>query len=318
MVSRSSPRLSVILVTDTYETIRPVIERLRRQTVRERIEVVLVAPSAGAVSPVHEHGEEFAGVRVVEHEVADLGPERAAGIQAAAAPIVFLGETHTYPHPGFAEALIAAMGGPWSIVVPCFGNANPNGALSWSAFLFDYGRWSEGPPAGELTDAPGYNVAYRRSMLVGHGSRLPAVLENYDDWRLMVHGGGHRIYFEPAARIDHVNIARASDWVSERFASGVLVGSRRAQSWSPVRRLAYLAASVLIPPVLVWRVLPGIRRTMRRQRLPAATIPAVIASAILKAAGEVWGCLAASPRGADRRMQEYEMHKLAYAGRAKA
>ena len=37
------PELSYVVVTDTYATIRGVVDRIRRQTIRDRIEVVLVA-----------------------------------------------------------------------------------------------------------------------------------------------------------------------------------------------------------------------------------------------------------------------------------
>src|SRR6202040_745509 len=60
------PRVSVILATDTYETIRRVVERLRRQTVREQIEIVVIAPSAAAVDAVLAYRQEFAAVQIVE------------------------------------------------------------------------------------------------------------------------------------------------------------------------------------------------------------------------------------------------------------
>ena len=62
----NEPVLSVILPTDTYATIRPVIDRLRRQTVHDQIEVVLVAPSAEAVRGLEAHSADFAGIRIVE------------------------------------------------------------------------------------------------------------------------------------------------------------------------------------------------------------------------------------------------------------
>jgi len=64
--------------------------------------------------------------------------------------------------------------------------------------------------------------------------------------------------------------------------------------------------------VLVWRVLPGILRTVGREDLPVATIPAVILGAIVKAFGELCGYLGGPSGKAEQLMQEYEMHKLAY------
>ena len=36
--------MAVVLATDTYETVRPVVRRLAEQTVKERLEVVIVVP----------------------------------------------------------------------------------------------------------------------------------------------------------------------------------------------------------------------------------------------------------------------------------
>lgn len=47
MSDRPSPDMSVVLVTpDRYETIRQTIKHLRAQTVRDRLEVIIVAPSS--------------------------------------------------------------------------------------------------------------------------------------------------------------------------------------------------------------------------------------------------------------------------------
>lgn len=162
----------MILATDTYSTIRPVVERWRQQSVRKKIELVLVAPSAAAVSPALEHRDEFGNLQIVEDTVTDLAVARAAGIRAATAPIVFVGETHSYPQPGFAEALVTEFSGPWSSVAPAFGNANPTGILSWAGFLSDYGRWVDGLPAGEISETPVYNAAYRLAVLLELGDRL--------------------------------------------------------------------------------------------------------------------------------------------------
>ena len=158
----STPELSVVLATDTYATIRPVVDRFRRQTIRDRIELILIAPSADKVSGVMAHRDEFAAIQIVEDPVADLAPARAAGIRAASAPYVFVGETHSYPHPEFAEALVRRLSESWTAVAPAFGNANPNGPRSWAGFLSDYGRWVDGTEAGEVTEFPIYNVGVRR------------------------------------------------------------------------------------------------------------------------------------------------------------
>src|SRR5207247_1352154 len=97
------------------------------------------------------------------------------------APLVFIGETHSLPHPRFAQTLIEAHAGPWAVVVPGFRNANPEPSLSWAGFLSDYSPWAYGLPAGEITYAPIYNASYRRSVLLEFGDRLGRALSHGDE-----------------------------------------------------------------------------------------------------------------------------------------
>lgn len=308
-------RLAVILATDTYATIRAVVERLRRQTIRDQIEIVIVAPSAELVSEGLAFRDEFASVRIIEHPLSSLGASRAAGIRATSAPIVFIGETHTYANEVFAEALLAAFSEPWTTVTPSFSNANPEGVLSWAAFLSDYGPWGEGLPTGEINRAPIHNTAYRRSVLMEFGDRLASALSRDDEMWQTLHAGGHRSFLQSEARLDHANVSRPWDWVKERFHIGLQVASQRVQRWPARRRLVYLGAIFLIPAVLTQRVLPGFRRAAKQNRLPLTTLPFIVMGMVIWATGELVGYLGFSGAAADRWMLEYEVRKLAYTKR---
>jgi hypothetical protein len=312
------PQMSVILATDSYETIKAVIERLRRQTLRQDIELVLVAPSTTAVDEALAYREEFAAMKVVEANFSDISTARAVGIRCATAPLIYVAETHSYARPNLAEVLIPALTDSWAAVTPAIGNANPKSALSWAAFLSDYGQWAEGLPAGEIPAPPPHNAVFRRDVLLELGDRLEPALGLSDELPRWMHAHGHRTYFEPAAQIDHVNVTRPWDWACERFVSGWVVASHRAQNWSLRRRLLYVGGSIFIPPVLLWRVLPGVRQNMRRRHLPVATFPAMIAAAILKSLGELCGYIGGTPTYAEHQMLHYEMHKLRYLARGKA
>src|SRR4030095_5984712 len=131
--------LAVVLATDHYETIRPVIQHLRKQTIREELEIIIVG--ANGISPGVPRSElvEVGRFEVVEVEsLWPIGPSRAAGVRSCRSPLVFIGETHTYAHPTWAETLVRTHGSKAGIV-PGFGKANPKTALSWAIFLLDYG-----------------------------------------------------------------------------------------------------------------------------------------------------------------------------------
>ena len=306
------PALSVILPTDSYATIQPVLERLRRQTIARRIEVVLVAPRANlTAAPANR---EFANINVVEvASPFSLGAARAAGTRAARAPLVFIGETHSYLYPDAAEKLIAAaVAKSWTAVSPGFENGNPKSACSWSCFLADYGQWSARLPGGEIADAPIYNAVYRRDVLLELDGDLAQLLSHGDQLRLALQAHGSRAFFEPAARIAHVNLDRPWPALHEQFLAGVMIGEQRAARWSWWRRLVYIFGAGLIPFVLVWRIWPGIRRNARTERLPIMTIPLIVLLKFAKACGEVIGYAGNGTSEHSARMEHYEIRKVEY------
>jgi hypothetical protein len=307
-----SPALSFVLATDAYETIEPVVSVLRAQTVHSELEIVVVTTDPERVRAYVGLLDDFAAVHVVEiASLAPLSSARAAGVRAATAPIVYVGETHVFPEPGWAKALIEAHAGPWGAVVPGFGNANPVGALSWAAFLADYGAWLSVLPACEVTSAPTYNTAYKRAALL-ELEPLETMLTTGEGLIAGLRASGQRFAFEPAARVSHANVARPWHWVVERYLSGLLVAHSRMQDWSWGRRLAYAAASPLIPIVCLARVRHGVAAVRRTGAVSFDTYPALVAGAFISAAGELVGYLGGSVERGERRMTEYEIHKLRY------
>jgi hypothetical protein len=309
-------RMSIILATDCYETIRPVVHHLRRQTVRGQLEIVIVTPDPESLGLEASELEGFAGVRIVAVEsLHPLGVARAAGIRAAQAPLVFIGETHSYGHPTWAETLIEAHARPWAAVVPGFGNANPHGPLSWAILLHDYGYWLHALPSGEAAMSPTHNVAYKRQVLLELGSGLDRALTQGGQLPIELHKSGHRLYFEPAARLDHLNTTQPGPWIRERFLGGLLLAGRRAQRWSVLRRLVYFCGSPLIPAVLLIRLRKPIGVALREVRVPTGTLLALLAAMAISTLGEMVGYARGAGRTADLAMLEFEVHKLRYASR---
>jgi hypothetical protein len=313
MPETAPPRLAVVLATDRYETIRPVIRHLSRQTIRDQIEVVIVGPDPEPAGSGDGLGG-FARVACVKVEsIFPVAPARAAGVRAARAPLIFIGETHTYAHPTWAENLVQAQSDSWAGVVPGFGNANPRSPLSWSLFLLDYGQWIHLLPPREATIAPTHNGAFRRQVLLDLGGGLERALAQGDTLTVLLRAAGHRMYFEPAARIDHLNVAQWWPWMQERFLGGRLLAGRRAERWSIPRRVVYFCGSPLIPFLLVARLRNVLGAASRAGQLPAGTLPAVLLGGVISMLGEMVGYVFGTGREAERKMMEFELHKVRYA-----
>ncbi len=306
------PKLSIVLATDADSTIRPVVEHLRSQTLTGEIELVLVCP--GDLSVAREYAAEFAAIRTVVDPVDDLARARAAGVRGATAPLVFIGETHSFPAADFAERTVAAFADrQWAVVVPALCNANPRGVLSWSGFLCDYGPWAPELPEGETMDIPVYNATFRRDRLLALGERLPAALDQSDDLVTAFRAAGWQALFLPSTCVFHANAAELWAWVHNRFLVGHLVSANRSRTWRWPRRMLYASGAFLVPAVLLPRLIPGWR--VRVDRGPAGTMAAVLLALVLRAAGETMGYAGLFVRSAEAGMLACELHKLDRLGR---
>ena len=315
-----APRISVIIVTDRYSTIRRVLASLRGQTAKSEMEVVLVMPAGlrDNDDEVSLEGE-FAALRMVEiPSVHPMPDARAAGIRAATAPIVFLGETHSFPDPGFVQAILEAHTGDCDIVVPGLANANPENALSWGSFLADYGSWLDALPAGATGGGPTWNVAYRRSLLDAVDDNLELAMEHGDEMGERLRSRNTRFVFEPRARLPHANVSILKWWVEQRYLCGMLVGNARKERWGIGRRVIYVAASPLIPFLTMYRLRHALGALRRQGKLNLGIVVSVFAGSVVRTAGEVVGYVRGAKRGAQERMDHYELHKLEFTRMSRA
>lgn len=214
-----STALSVILITpDRYERIRKTVAHLRAQTIKQRLELIIVAPSVEALQAEGRELEEFCRFRIVAlGEVRSLPHAMAAGARAASAPVIAFGEDHAFPDPGWAEALLEAHQGPWAAVGPVVCNANPVNWVSWADFLVSYGRWLDPTPAGEVDFLPSHNCSYKRAILLSYDPELEQALifETTLHWDLIAKG--HRLYVASKAKLAHTNFEVFSRWITAQF-----------------------------------------------------------------------------------------------------
>jgi glycosyltransferase involved in cell wall biosynthesis len=289
-ITTTQPDLSVILVTpDCYETIRNTVRALRAQTVRDRLEIVIVAPSEQTLFLVEKELEGFHSVRVIEFgAIQTLAAPRAAAIRAARAPLVALGEDHAFPNPNWAEFLINAHRQPWAAVGPVFINGNP-GLMSSMGIIMDYGRWLEPVVGGVTDDVAGHNSSWRRDLLLEYGSALERMMQAPTILHWDLRAKGHQLYLEPAAKVRHVNISRLSSFIFDHFCGARIFAAARAQDWSWSQRLFYVAGMPILMVRNLHAWLGHIRRTgLDRELFPRAW-PLLLLALALWGLGEMTG-----------------------------
>lgn len=301
------PALSaIVVIPDSYETVRQTMSYLRAQTRADAMEIVFVLPRGVQLDERELDGFHSWQCVLIER-VVSIGRSYAAGVRAARAPIVALTEDHSFPAPNWAEALIKAHREPHAAVGPALKNGNPYSMLSWADFYIAYGKWALPIASGTIDYLPGHNSSYKRDVLLAYSDQLEAMLdaETVLHWDLQARG--QTLYLEAGTYTAHLNFAQWRAWLPIKFYAGQQFGARRARvtpqharpddsqgsvttrQWSLGRRLMYFAGSPLIPFVRLYRVMRDARRTSHSPGFWLRFVPVTFIGLAADAVGQMLG-----------------------------
>ncbi len=301
-----NPELSVILVTcGDLAVLRLTLGYLAAQTVRERIEIIVAAPRE---LPAEE------GIRVVVvGEVKTLAGAQVAAIRHARAPVVALGEDHSFPAPNWAEKLLEAHQAGHAAVAPLLLNANPRTLRSWANYLLHFGRYGDPAVAGVVEWLPWHNTSYKRDVLLGFGERLPLYIAVEGLLHEALRAQGHTLFLHAGTSTRHINFSRFGPFLIQTMCGGRLFSAARAQyhGWSLAKRVVYSMATPLIPVVRCGRILRDIRARPQQRHLLPRVIPLLAAGLVSHAFGEILGNLFGL-RGTEEMYLLYETGRLTH------
>jgi hypothetical protein len=146
-------------------------------------------------------------------------------------------------------------------------------------------------PAGPADALPGMNVAYDMDALNGERDAFREAR-----WESFVHerlrGAGHVLGLDPSVVVEHRKNFTVRGFLSERFHYSRSFAGMRVAGAPLVKRLAWAAGALLLPPLLVARVTANVLR--RRSHLGALVraFPLVVLFSVAWAVGELVGYLA--------------------------
>lgn len=304
--------MSVIVVTDHYETVRQLIAHIRAQTARDQVELVIVTSSPDEFRGDQTALSDFSNVQIVETgSVIDLPVARAAGVRRATAPLVVFTETHAFPNPDWAEALIRRHRGAWAAVGPAVGNANSDSMVSWAGLLLEYGPWLEPVSGGPMDDIPGHNSSYKRAILLDYGAELESMLEAESIMHWYLRDKGYQLYLEPKAKIYHLNVTLPASSIFQRYLWGRIFAAARGRRWSPFLRFLYVLGSPLIPLVRLRRILRELHRPGRPRSLVPRVLPPLLTGLVVQSLGELAG-YAFGAGTAKEQLSDIDLHRSKY------
>lgn len=295
---QTPPALTVALLAEGgFGLIARTVSHIAAQSDAAQIELLLLASRPDDLQIDSEAVRRLHSVRILPTSLErGSGAARATAVREAAAPIVAFAEDHCFPELGWARALLEAHRGPWVAVGPVVSNANPTTTVSWADYLMGYGPWIAPGKSEEREHLPGHNSSYKREPLLPFGDELESLIEAETalQWRLREQG--HRLYQESAARTAHTNFERWGTWLHVTYHAGRVFAATRALGWSPAHRIAFAAASPLVPLVRLRRHLgQAIAAQWPFSRILRVT-PTLLIGLIVDAAGQCVGSLAGAGR----------------------
>lgn len=253
-------------------------------------EVVVVDASKGreglAIAP------KLSNVRAILRPAGELAPELwREGLLASGSEFVALTTAQMIPSRGWLEALLARLrqtgaagvGGP---IEP----ARNLGPTDRAVALLRYANYFPMPAGVGLARVapPGDNALYRRSALMSVGASW---LGGF--WEVEVHEalrrGGDSLAMTPAGVVTFAGGAGLGAMVPQRFRHGRRYGLGRSAGLGAGARLARVAASPLVPPLLGARIARALRARGMSPAPWIASLPSLVVLASAWAVGEAAG-----------------------------
>ena len=291
MKASHRPDMTVVIISpDTYGTIRRTIDHIKAQTVKDRLELVIVAVSPDGIEVDSRELDGLNSFQIVSlPDVNSYGEAMAGGVRAASSPLVVFAEDHVFPDPGWAEALIDSHQNGRAAVGPVMYNANPADTIGWADLLIGYSEWLYPHPGGEMSHLPGHNSSYRRDILLGYGPELDRLLEAETVLHWDLRAKGHKLYLEPRARLYHLCLGFLGTFLTVHFYMGRMFAATRSQNWPGIKRAAFTLGSPLIPFVRFFGIVRNYSGNKELLGTRPLAYPALALGLIVSAIGEMAG-----------------------------
>lgn len=284
-------QLSILLVTDSHESIGNVLRCYRAQGDPARLEIVIAGLNSVELPATMFTDLGFPHVRTVPGVGGEVGVSEGMAVRAATSPFVVFAQPASYPRPGFVDAILRSRNADeLAVIGPSIASANPGTTLSWAALWILYGPWVDVRSRGVTTAVPGHNSAYRRSALLSLGRDLEKSLDAGAQLQVELRARGYQCFLEPEACIEIVMPSAPGEFMSRLFRRGRQFAGQRRRHWSTARRLGYAVASPLIPLVRFTRVF-ALLSQRGHARSALSGLPALMLGLASSATGELVGYL---------------------------
>lgn len=293
----TAPELSVILVVlgGGAHLVR-CLEALARQQSAPAMEVMIPRDARLSEKDAESLGKIFPGLRfAVLPGRQSFAALRTAGVKAARGRIVAITEDQCIPPERWCANVVAAHAQPHGAVGGPVDKHQPDRVINWAIYLRELGTYmppiAEGP-SQSLTDC---NVSYRREAL-DEIAPVWAAEFHEPEVHAALRERGKTLWLTPGLLTYQHREIILGPAIRERYEFGRLYGGLRVARLSGLSRLLLIAATPLLPVLMVWRVLRGVIRKQRYIGVCLAALPYLVLFAAVWSWGELIGYVTGRPK----------------------
>jgi glycosyltransferase involved in cell wall biosynthesis len=284
------PALSIVIASvNGYRYIAQCLSSLEKQHAREYAEVIVAECSGDDTAK--RIAEEYPHVKVIPISIPRPIPElRSIGIREARADIVVTAEDHClFDENWYTRILRAHQDNPH----PAIGGAVENGScerlVDWAAYICEYGKFMLPFAPGPSTDLPGPNVSYKRDIL----EKTCGDLLDRGVWENVLHGRllsrGMELRIDPSIVVYHAKRFGFWEFLAQRYYFGRSFAAVRVAAAPLPMRLFFVAISLLLPPLFLWRYSKYFIGKRRFIKEVLKTFPLLVLFAVAWSVGEFLG-----------------------------
>lgn len=215
---------------------------------------------------------------------------RAAAMARARGRLVAILEDHCNADPRWLLTLARCAAEGHVVIGGSVENGAALRAVDWAAFLCEYARFMPPLARGPAAEITGNNSAYDRRLLERLGGELQAeVWESFLHRRLRELGAP--FHCEPELRVLHKKEFGFFYFISQRYHYSRSFAGMRLAGAPALKRLAYAAATPLLPPLLLARLVAVLARKRGYWGRFTRALPALLVFLPAWAWGEALGAL---------------------------
>lgn len=279
----------VIPAVNTIGDLRKTLAAIAADGAGHAVEIVVVSRLGTGQTQVIRG--EYPGLEVLT--VGDDLPipqMRARAFEVARAPVVAVIEDHVQIPRGWIDAALRSRVRQGDVVAGPVRNVATSTLVDRAAFLCEYSHCLPPVAAGESDWLPGNSVAYPAPVLREHMHTVAA-----GGWENELHAAmraaGHKLWFVSELEVGHDKHYTVWEYLSQRYLYARSYAGNRVRQRGAAVRLAYAAAGVLLPGVLMLRIVQRVWRRPEHRRTLVASLPLLGLFVASWGAGECVGYL---------------------------